>query len=349
MSAARWTKCCPAPAVKRYSNEFKKFHHRQLFEHSSELVLNRVYRSLFYIGFLFALSVAVSSCSPEVSPSSNNECGLTSDQVGLFADMPACSFIKGNAPVYPEEAPTLRLQVDGFEMQIHEVTNAQFTEFTHATGYITDAVRGVREGREGAGSAVFLHPEKRTVAGEVWKLIPGASWQTPEGAGSTIKGRENMPVVHISKDDAQAYAKWAGGRLPTEIEWEYAASLGLPDASDQTSGAYGVEGARANTWQGVFPVVDLGEDGFKGVAPAGCFGADGLGLYDMIGNVWEWTDTPYGAATHTIKGGSYLCADNFCMRYRPAAKQPQDTDFSSSHIGFRIVRDKAPGDVGSED
>ena len=112
-----------------------------------------------------------------------------------------------------------------------------------------------------------------------------------------------------------------------------------PEPSDPASGAYRDGTPRANTWQGVFPVVDLGTDGFQGASPVGCFEPDQLGLYDMIGNVWEWTDTPYATARHTIKGGSFLCADNFCRRYRPAARQPQETDFSSNHIGFRIVRD----------
>lgn len=308
------------------------------------------YRPLKYVLCLSALALTVSGCAPDASrnANSNDQCSLSSDKIGRFTNIPAGSFIKGAAPLYPEEAPSLRLQVNGFSIQTHEVTNAQFAAFIEATGYVTDAVRSVREGREGAGSAVFLHPQKPTAAGNVWTLIPDASWQTPEGEGSTITGRENMPVVHVSKRDAEAYAEWAGGRLPSEIEWEYAASLGLPDEDDQTSGAYGEGGPRANTWQGVFPVADLGKDGFKGVAPVGCFGADRAGLYDMIGNVWEWTNTPYGEGTHTIKGGSYLCADNFCRRYRPAARHPQDTDFSSSHIGFRIVKDTLPGNQGSQ-
>ena len=270
--------------------------------------------------------------------------------MGRYAKIPDGSFIKGASPLYEEETPSLRLQVKGFFIQTHEVTNAQFAAFVEATGYVTDAEQSVNEAREGAGSAVFLHRGGHAATAQPgWSLMQDASWRSPEGQGSSLTGRANEPVVHVSKRDAEAYATWSGGRLPSEVEWEYAASLGLPDPDNQTSGAYGDSGPRANTWQGVFPVADLGTDGFKGAAPVGCFGADRTGLYDMIGNVWEWTDTPFGNASHTIKGGSYLCADNFCRRYRPAARQPQDTDFSSNHIGFRIVRDTAPSDAGSQE
>lgn len=293
-----------------------------------------------------------SACSQPSSPNnlSKEGCALPQDHMGRFVEIPDGSFIKGASPVYQEETPSLRLQVKGFLMQTHEVTNAQFAAFVEATGYITDAERSVAEGREGAGSAVFLHGEDGTTEIKpAWSLMQDANWRAPEGHGSSITGRASEPVVHVSKRDAEAYAIWAGGRLPSEVEWEYAASLGLPDSGDQTSGAYGDDGPRANTWQGVFPVSDLGTDGFKGTAPIGCFGANRLGLYDMIGNVWEWTATPYGETTHTIKGGSYLCADNFCRRYRPAARQPQDSDFSSNHIGFRIIRDTAPVHTGSQE
>ena len=299
-----------------------------------------------------AVVMSTSACSQASLPNTpaNKECALPQDQMGRFAKIPDGSFMKGASPLYQEEAPSLRLQVKGFLIQTHEVTNAQFATFVQATGYITDAERSVREGREGAGSAVFLHRgDGAAMPKPAWSLMQYANWRSPEGQRSSITGRENEPVVHVSKRDAEAYAVWAGGRLPSEVEWEYAASLGLPDPGDQASGAYGDDGPRANTWQGVFPVADLGTDGFRGAAPVGCFGADRLGLYDMIGNVWEWTDTPYGHATHTIKGGSYLCTDNFCRRYRPAARQPQDSDFSSSHIGFRIVKDAAQDDAGSQE
>jgi len=223
-----------------------------------------------------ALLTFISACAPS-EPSvieTAETCGLPSTQIGTFVEIPSGSFLKGASPLYAEEGPSLRLQVDGFLIQSHEVTNAQFTAFVDATDYLTDAERGVLEGREGAGSAVFINANKQTGSPAEWQLLEEASWTTPEGLGTSIERREDHPAVHISKRDAEAYAKWAGGRLPSEVEWEYAASLGLPNPKDQTSGAYGEGGPRANTWQGIFP-----------------------------------------------------------------AANPQDTDFSSNHIGFRIVKD----------
>ncbi len=261
-------------------------------------------------------------------------CGLAAGAMGRFVDVPGGVLQKGRGAIYPEERPEIDLHVDGFRIQAHEVTNDQFAEFVAATGYVSDAERGVIEGRPGAGSAVFQSGR--------WHLMREASWRAPEGAGSSIEGKGNWPVVHVSLADAMAYAAWAGGRLPSEEEWEYAARLGLPDPARDTSGAFEDDGTpRANTWQGIFPVANAVEDGFAGTAPAGCFPADRLGLSDMIGNVWEWTDSPFAPGNNTIKGGSFLCADNFCQRYRPAARHPQEIDFSSNHIGFRIVKDAA--------
>ncbi|MEL7054762.1 MAG: SUMF1/EgtB/PvdO family nonheme iron enzyme [Pseudomonadota bacterium] len=292
------------------------------------------------------LAMALTACMPDSkgTAASPESCGLSLDQLGQFVQVPAGSFIKGAAPVYPEESPSLRLQVPAFEIQAHEVTHQQFAAFVEATGYVSDAEQGVIDGRDGAGSAVFTHPADGTERSQPWALVETADWRHPTGAETALEDRNLFPVIHVSKQDAEAYAEWAGGRLPSEIEWEYAANLGLPDPEDPVSGAYGTEGPRANTWQGVFPVADIGTDGHTGIAPVGCFESDQIGLYDMIGNVWEWTDTPFGAGTHTLKGGSYLCANNFCRRYRPAARHPQDTDFSSNHIGFRIVRDVTASD-----
>ena len=284
--------------------------------------------------------IALSACG-QAAPSSTDTqaaCAIDTHNMGQFVEIPAGNFLKGRAARYPEEGPEIRLHMDAFAILAHEVTNAQFAAFVRAETYVTDAERTSLEGRDGAGSAVFL-PAADPAQGSVWTLVDGANWRAPEGRGSSIKTRPNHPVVHISQRDAAAYANWAGGRLPSEAEWEYAASLGLPDTEDQSSGAYTDVGPRANTWQGIFPLEDTGEDGFQAAAPAGCFEADKAGLYDMIGNVWEWTGTPLSAGTHVIKGGSFLCADNFCQRYRPAALQPHEMDFSASHIGFRIVRD----------
>jgi formylglycine-generating enzyme required for sulfatase activity len=282
----------------------------------------------------------ISACSKSATPAeADTTCGIPAAQLNTFIQIPAGSFEKGLHPIYPEEEPTLKLHVDAFDILSHEVTNAEFASFVDATGYITDAERGIAEGITGAGSAVFS-ADAGSSGKYPWKLVAGATWRTPEGPDSNIAGREEHPVVHVSLADARAYAAWAGGRLPTEVEWEYAASLGIPDPDKPASGAYDSGGKpHANTWQGIFPLINTDEDGFSGTAPVGCFGADRIGAYDMIGNVWEWTDTPYGTGTHTIKGGSYLCADNFCRRYRPAARQPEENDFSSNHIGFRIVRD----------
>jgi len=291
-----------------------------------------------------AALVALSGCDAQETPALGDvntaSCGLSGEEHGSFVSIPSGAFIKGANPVYPEERATLRLHVDGFELQRHEVTNAQFAAFVEATGYVTDAEKSGASGRPDAGSAVFGLIEDGDSKRQPWSLVAGATWKAPEGPGSSIESRAAHPVVHVSLADARAYAAWAGGRVPTEVEWEYAAATGLPDADVSTSGAYAEDGTpRANTWQGVFPFYDQAEDGFSGSSPVGCFAPDRHGLSDMIGNVWELTDTPYGDGTTTIKGGSYLCADNFCRRYRPEARQPQETHFSSNHIGFRIIRD----------
>lgn len=293
-----------------------------------------------------ALLLAGCSAAPDTSTDraaaeTAGQCGLADGAIGRFIDLPGGTFIKGRDALYPEEAPELRLHVDGFRMLSHEVTNAEFAAFVKATGYTTDAERGAASDAPGAGSALFV----RDAAGRngVWRLVKGATWRAPEGPGSGIADRMGHPVVHVSLADARAYAEWAGGRLPTEVEWEYAAATGLADPDDRFSGAVGADAAPvANTWQGPFPAMDSARDGFSGTAPVGCFPADRHGAYDLIGNVWEWTDTAASDAAHVIKGGSYLCAANYCARYRPPARQQQDDDFSSGHIGFRIVEDLAP-------
>jgi sulfatase modifying factor 1 len=292
---------------------------------------------------LLVIFLAVACGGDKAVVTSDATCGLSAPSIGQFVSVPGGSFIKGANPVYNEEAPTLALHVAPFALQAHEVTNDQFAAFVSATSYVTDAETSVAIGGPQAGSAVFDLPEGSGARIDPWRLVPGATWKTPMGPGSAITGKGLWPVVHVSERDAAAYASWAGGRLPTEVEWEYAATRGLADPMDSQSGAYDGEGRPvANTWQGIFPIANTEADGFAGAAPVGCFPPDKTGLYDMIGNVWEWTDTPYAAGSHTLKGGSYLCAENFCRRYRPAARQPQDTDFSSIHIGFRIAKDIPP-------
>jgi len=174
-----------------------------------------------------------------------------------------------------------------------------------------------------------------------WQFVEGANWQHPEGPGSSIEGRGKHPVVQISLVDAKAYAEWADRSLPTEDQWEYAARGG-----SDTTYVWGEERApggveQANTWQGAFPIQNTEEDGYRLTAPVGCFDPNAYGLHDMIGNVWEWTLTEYQntpiSNSYTIKGGSYLCAPNFCARYRAPARQSQEADFSTNHIGFRTV------------
>lgn len=278
--------------------------------------------------------LACSSEDPGVS------CGLdNTTQDAAFVLIPKGEFVKSEYPVFPEEGRPNLVTVDAFLIQAHEVTNEQFSMFVAETNYVTDAEKA-RTKIEESGSAVFSNANSDSEPH--WRLDSGANWRSPEGIGSTGSDKMNHPVVHVSLQDARAFAKWMGGRLPTELEWEYAAHLGLPNPKRPESGAYDDSAQPiANTWQGVFPIIDSGKDGFRGTAPIGCFAPSEIGLYDMIGNVWEWTDTPVGKSSHLIKGGSFLCADNFCKRYRPTARQYQDIDFSTNHIGFRLVKDIA--------
>lgn len=279
--------------------------------------------------------------------------------------VPPGSFNMGDT-AFASEGPIRQESVGGFWMDVHEVTNGQFARFVAATGYITVAERtpdkklypNLPPEALVPGSSVFaLKDRERALAGDVsawWSFVPGANWRAPDGPGSSIQGRDDFPVIHVVLADAQAYASWAGRRLPTEIEWEWAAR----SADPMTLIDHG-QPSEANTWQGVFPLKDMMEDGYAGLAPVGCFKPNKLGLVDMIGNVWEWTSDPYfesrrrhfkasdkgedpmqpGIAVGTIKGGSFLCAPNYCMRYRPGARHGQDLALGASHLGFRTVGD----------
>jgi len=282
------------------------------------------------------------------------------------------TFRMGSDRFYPEEEPVREVSVEGFWIDRHPVTVAEFRRFVKATGHVTWAETSpLAEDYPDAdpealvpGSLVF-----QKTAGPVdlrdyhnwWAWTPGADWRHPEGPESNVGGREYHPVTQVAYADAEAYAAWVGKSLPTEAEWEYAARGGL----DQATYAWGDEFApkgrmMANTWQGEFPWQNLCTDGFEGTSPVGRFPPNGFGLYDVAGNVWEWTvddwvdrpasngrpccapQSPHAVdderfARKVIKGASHLCAPNYCLRYRPAARQSETVDTSTSHIGFRCV------------
>ncbi|WP_096787747.1 formylglycine-generating enzyme family protein [Rhodobacter sp. CZR27] len=279
-------------------------------------------------------------------------------------------FHMGSDRHYPEEAPVHRAAVEGFWIDRYPVTNRDFARFVAATGHVTGAERPPRpEDYPDAdpallvpGSIVLRRPghgaDPRDWRGW-WCYLPGACWRHPQGPGSTTDGIEDHPVVHVCHEDAATYAAWAGKALPTEAEWEFAARGGLDRAEFAWGESLVPDGRhRANTWQGRFPVENLAEDGYEGTSPVRAFPPNGYGLFDMIGNVWEWTDDRFrpdhasmaarsccqprpgpasGPARRVLKGGSHLCAPNYCQRYRPAARQGQTPDSASGHIGFRCV------------
>lgn len=297
--------------------------------------------------------------------------------------LPGGSFFMGSDSFYPEEGPVQPVHVDGFWIDAQPVTNIQFGRFIDATGYVTVAERPIHQVDYPdapaellvPGSLVFQQPAGPVDLRDVrnwWAYVPGANWRNPEGPGSSADGRDTHPVVHIAFEDVEAYARWVGKTLPSEAEWEFAARGGL-DGTPYAWGDQFTPGGRqmANTWQGEFPWQNLALDGFERTSPVDSFPPNGYGLFDMIGNVWEWTSdlyTPDHAAVaagaccaparpaggtseqsrdaltpqttvprKAIKGGSFLCAPNYCQRYRPAARSPQSFDTSACHLGFRCV------------
>jgi formylglycine-generating enzyme required for sulfatase activity len=273
--------------------------------------------------------------------------------------IPAGSFAEGDT-IYPEEGPIHTIHVAGFWIDRHEVTNAEFAAFVKATGYVTTAERQVDRMAHPdligellqPGAVVFFMPKSVRGMEDIsqwWRYVPGANWRHPAGPGSDLDGRDNYPVVEVTHDDALAYARWKGRALPSEAEWEWAARAGNPKSGQDHD-----QPKNANTWQGIFPVLNSGTDGFVGLAPAACFAPNAFGLYDMLGNVWELTDDIYlprhgevpspdrmplmgEGPRYVIKGGSFLCAPNYCMRYRSGSREGQEADLAASHLGFRTI------------
>ena len=298
--------------------------------------------------------------------------------------VPGGAFLMGSDAHYADERPRHTARVAGFSMDETAVTNAMFARFVALTGYVTVAERpldpalypGVEASRLAPGSLVFRPTDGPVDTRDMsrwWHWTQGAHWRAPEGPGSSLAGREEHPVVHVAFADAEAYARWAGKDLPSEAEWEFAARGGLDGAEFAWGDEFAPGGVHlANTWQGPFPWRDVAEDGHSGTCPVRSYPANGHGLFEMCGNVWEWTSDWWGARhavdpakpccaplnprgpsvdasydrsqttvripRKVVKGGSFLCAPSYCRRYRPAARHAQMVDSGMSHVGFRCIR-----------
>ncbi|MCO5296438.1 MAG: formylglycine-generating enzyme family protein [Fimbriimonadaceae bacterium] len=317
------------------------------------------------------LLVALAGCAP---PASTPPAPSKAAPAGMVW-IPGGEFQMGSEDGRPDERPVHTVELDGFWMDTHEVTNAEFKRFIDATGYVTVAERpldpkdfpGVPPDKLVPGSLVFHEPgADQQVQGylEWWVYLPGASWKHPLGPESDLKGLEDHPVTHVAYEDAEAYAKWAGKSMPTEAQWEYAARGGLKGESYPWGNEL-VDGGKdqANIWQGTFPRKNTEKDGFRLTAPVGSFAPNGYGLYDMAGNVWEWCADWYrpdgytsstkrnptgpdssfdpdepGVPKHVVRGGSFLCTDQYCSGYRVASRMKSTADTGLANTGFRCVK-----------
>jgi formylglycine-generating enzyme required for sulfatase activity len=313
---------------------------------------------------------------------------VAKDTLNRMVLIPGGTFMMGadDDAARKDEQPRHEVKVDSFWMDEHEVTNAEFAAFVAATAYKTTAEQPISKEElmqqlpAGSpepdssmllpGALVFTPPAHAVPLDDVsqwWSFIAGANWQHPGGPDTDIKGKEQLPVVQISWDDAQAYAKWAGKRLPTEAEWEYAARGGLKDQLyPWGSEALTTGKIKANTWNGHFPYQNTHTDGYTGAAPVKAYAPNGYGLYDMSGNVWEWCAdwydsryyqqagnhvNPRGPATgydpedpgipkHVIRGGSFMCTDEYCSGYRVAARMKTSPESGLENLGFRCAKSK---------
>jgi len=301
-------------------------------------------------GPVLVMLLVLCACAPKPPAPVERACGP--QPVGEV-QLAGGRFVMGAKGMHGDEGPPREVTVAAFSIDRTEVTNGQFAAFVAATGYVTLSERqpdpalypGVPPEKLKPSSLVFVGAEALGSGDPSlwWRVTDGASWKHPKGPGTNLKGLERHPVVHIAYEDALAYARWLGRDLPTEAEWEFAARAGLTDARYEWGDSPpDPKLPRANYWQGVVPAIDTADDGYKArSAPVGCYPPSGYGLSDMSGNVWEWTGDRYlfgpEGGARLVKGGSFLCADNYCLRYRPSARQPGPPDTGSSHIGFRTV------------
>lgn len=342
----------------------------------------RIYSLLFVCIFFYACQSSTKSPITKIPKGIEIPKGMVWIPGGVFMQ----GAVENDSLALPREKPSFKVQVDGFFMDITEVTNEQFAKFVEETNYITTAERAVNweeikkqvsaqtpkphDSLLSPGSLIFVKPKQPISSccdySQWWLWKSGVSWKHPHGKDSNMEVKENYPVVHISYQDAQAYCKWAGRRLPTEAEWEYAAKGGNNNRIFTWDNKNGVS-ENANTWNGIFPIKNTKEDGFETIAPVKSYHPNPYGLYDMIGNVWEWTSDWYNdnyykeklkenkiiinpkgadeaynfkntlAKEKIIKGGSYLCHKSYCASYRISARMSSTMDSSTEHIGFRTV------------